>query len=278
MKFGWIASAILLGCFAAFLPDAFAQNAADGINDAGANLANNAPAEFGGIATTIANKFIPLINIIAIVMVIISGITLAFSQSQEAISVARNTLLGSLAAIAIVYIAGAITTAVTTGGGIIPNPSGAAGGIREEVVGIIEWIEFPAATLCVLMIIISGIRAIFTWGESEGATHLRRAIIAVIAGFTLIAIKFAITESLTVTGRPEGIIGAIILSVNGLLGFLALIAVIIIIIAGIMMVVNLGNDDQYKKARDLIVRVAVGLLIVITSWAIVNILIIPAVT
>lgn len=273
MRPSWLCSAIALGCFAALLPEALAQDALSGINDAGAQLANNANPEFGDIAITIADKFIPLINIVAIIMVAISGITLALSQGQEQIGIARNTFLGSLTAIFIVWIARAVTNAVVGGGGLIQNPSGASSGLREEIVGIIEWMQVPAATICVLMIIISGIRAILSWGSDEGIRHLRRTVFAVIIGFTLIAIKFFIEDSLTISGTPDGIIGAIVLSINGLLGFLALIAVVVIVIAGIMMVVNLGNDDQYKRARDLIIRVAIGLLVVIASWAIVNIIV-----
>ncbi len=242
------------------------------VGNAGWNLPIFA-SEFGSIATLVALVIKPLINTIAILSLVIAGIVMTFAQTENQVSVARRTAISCVAAIMIVNGAAALRSAVIapTGYGIVQEPGSAAVFLGIEVLGVIEWVQIPLATVAVLMIIISGIRAVVSWGSEEGVAQLRRTVISVVFGFTLIAVKFAFSESIVVTGRPDGLVGLIITIVNSLLLFLALIAVIVIIIAGIMMIVNIGNDDQYTKARNLIIRVAIGLLIVLASWAIVNV-------
>jgi len=229
--------------------------------------------EAGTIATTIASLFIPVINTIAVIAVVIAGSSLAFAQSDEQVNIARRTFVGSLVAILIVNSAWVIRDAFIGpgGAGIIQDPEGAAAFLGAEVVNIIDWVENTIAVIAVLMLIISGTRAVFSYGMEDQIPHLRFMLFSVIAGVTLIAFKVVFVESIVVTGEPSGIISGVIQITNALLAFIALAAVVVIVIAGIMMVMNIGNDEQYKKARDLIIRVAIGLLVIIMSLAIVNI-------
>ncbi len=64
--------------------------------------------------------------------------------------------------------------------------------------------------------------------------------------------------------------GFVIRIVNFALGFLGLIAVIIIIYAGVLYVISGGNDDQTGTAKKAIGYAVVGLLIVMGSYAFVN--------
>jgi len=54
----------------------------------------------------------------------------------------------------------------------------------------------------------------------------------------------------------------------GLVGFLALIA---LIIGGARMIIDFGNEDQVKKAKQTILWAVIGLMVVILSYAIINI-------
>ncbi len=54
----------------------------------------------------------------------------------------------------------------------------------------------------------------------------------------------------------------------GLVGFLALIA---LIIGGARMIMDFGNEDQVKKAKATILWAVIGLAVVILSYAIINI-------
>lgn len=54
----------------------------------------------------------------------------------------------------------------------------------------------------------------------------------------------------------------------GLVGFLALIA---LIIGGARMIIDFGNEEQVKKAKTTILWAVIGLAVVILSYAIINI-------
>jgi len=57
---------------------------------------------------------------------------------------------------------------------------------------------------------------------------------------------------------------------NYFLGFLGLVAVIVIIVAGVKLVTSQGNDSAVKSAQKTILYAALGLLLVFFAYAIVN--------
>jgi type IV secretory pathway VirB2 component (pilin) len=159
---------------------------------------------------------------------------------------------------------------------LLEDPGTTASYLGAEIRGVFEWVEVPLATIAVLMIIVSGLRAVTSWGSDDGLRQLRRTVFAVVIGFTIIAFKYAFSAAILIdpgtpeSGTPTPIMDAIVRMVNGALSYMALIAVVMVIVAGIMMILNIGNDEQYSRARNLIIRVAIGLLVIIASWAVVN--------
>ncbi len=67
--------------------------------------------------------------------------------------------------------------------------------------------------------------------------------------------------------------GAILKWTNFFLSFLALIAMIFVIYAGFLYVTSMGNDEQAKKAKNIIVWVVVGIIVIMIAYALVNTLI-----
>ncbi len=63
---------------------------------------------------------------------------------------------------------------------------------------------------------------------------------------------------------------AVLSLMNYFLGFLGLVAVIVIIISGVKLVASQGNDAAVKSAQKTIGYAALGLLIVFFAYAIVN--------
>lgn len=56
--------------------------------------------------------------------------------------------------------------------------------------------------------------------------------------------------------------------INVALGLLGIIAVIIIIYAGFLWMTAGGNDDKIKEARTMLINGLIGLIIIITSYAV----------
>lgn len=71
-------------------------------------------------------------------------------------------------------------------------------------------------------------------------------------------------------GNQTDIRVAIIKVLKAVLNFMALIAVVFIVIAGIRLVVSQGEDEQKDKAKKTIIYVIVGLIVILLARAIVE--------
>ncbi len=73
------------------------------------------------------------------------------------------------------------------------------------------------------------------------------------------------------TAADEGSIRDVILSVlNFVLNFLALVAVVVIVIAGIRLIVSQGEEEPREKAKKTIIYVVAGLIVILLAKVIVN--------
>lgn len=75
--------------------------------------------------------------------------------------------------------------------------------------------------------------------------------------------------------RPPDVVGtdfktAVRSFLNYFLGFLGLVAVIFVIYAGVLMVTAGGDDDQVGKGKKILLWAAVGIVLVLLSYAIVS--------
>jgi len=71
-------------------------------------------------------------------------------------------------------------------------------------------------------------------------------------------------SGLATTPLPETVAKLI----NAALGLLGLVAVVIILIGGFKWMTAMGNDDNVKKAKALILQGVIGLIIIICAYAI----------
>ena len=72
------------------------------------------------------------------------------------------------------------------------------------------------------------------------------------------------------TGGQTSVRALILTIVDYFLGFLGLIAVLMIIYGGVMMVTSQGNPEAVGKGKKIITYAAIGILIVLMSFAIVS--------
>ncbi len=66
--------------------------------------------------------------------------------------------------------------------------------------------------------------------------------------------------------------GAIVDFINYFLGFLGLIAVVMIIYAGVLLVTGQGEEEQINKGKKIILWAAIGILVIMLSYAIVRVI------
>lgn len=266
-------SSFIAGLFALFLAGiAYAQpsdltDAVDQVVAAGNLDTTLVGQDFGSIAVTVAQGFVPLVNALAILVIIVSSVLMILRQDEGEISQLKTVVGAALGAVILVNLAGPIQNIII---GVVDNPVGSEVIVESEVQGLLGFLLMPIGVLTVLMIIVSGIRAVVSYGSEQGVAQLRRTVVSVLAGVIVIYMSGGISTALTLDFGPGAIIVDIMYVVNVIVGFTALIAVAMIIYAGFMMIANTGNDDQYSRAKKLIIRVGIGLVVLMSSAAIIN--------
>lgn len=267
-------------------PDVLAQpqEAIDAINVVGgANLSTVLEGEDGGtILAGIMSAFLPLFNLVAVIILVITGLILIISQDEGQLETARKTLGIVAAAFVLVNVSLPVANSLTRGFSLDYGGNGSVGAslLSAEILGFIDFIEVPIVFVAVIMILISGIRAIAAFGTEQGATTLRRTVFAVAIGILIITAKIVLTTAIGanefdvfIQGNPDSspLVELIHNMLFIIIGFMALAAVIMIIIAGIIMVANTGNQEVAEKARGIIFRTIIGLIVILISGGLVTI-------
>ncbi len=211
-----------------------------------------------------------LIKGIALIVIARAALLLIVEQSEGELGEFKKQIVSALIAIVLIFIADPISQALfqDSATNILSDPEVSANMIQTQFLGIIDFIEEPIAVIAVIMIIVSGIRTVLNWGGSDGLTHLKRTVISIMIGLFLIVAKGEFVDALIVTHSPDPIIEAFRYYIRWAMGFVTLIAVAILIFAGFLMIVNIGKDDQYQRAKGIVIRVAIGLIVILASMAI----------
>lgn len=213
-----------------------------------------------------------------------AGVRLINSQEEDKLSKARRTILLSLVGVMALYLVPRFISAIYTAGGpsgVFATPGGVTAGATvfvDELYGILRWTSVVLVPLGIGMIVISGFRVIASFGSEDAVPVMRRAIASVGTGLLLILLdpenNPVIKNTLGIPnfglpGTPST--GPIIVRglaiVQSLLSFLALIAVVIVAYAGILLILSLGSEEEKTKAKGLLTRSAIGLLVVSISYA-----------
>lgn len=245
----------------------FLQNVAFNLVGQNGFLVLGSNFEFGWIVQNVATRFLPLLNIVAVLVIVVAGSLAIIAQDENRIQTARKVVAMAIVAILLVNIANAITQAFVTAFDFDlgqADPEAGAGILRDEILGWIKWIETPIAIIAILVIIISGIRCVVDYGTEKGVAQIRKTVMSVLFGIFLILAKLLISSAV-VSGDPINMVQAVSHLTVTILGYTAMAALAMIVVAGIYMVANLGNEEQYTKAKKLIARVIIGLLVIMVS-------------
>ena len=238
----------------------------------------------GGLAMYIRGIVLSLIGVVALFNIIRAGMKMIVSTEDDALGKARSSIGLNLLGIMLAFLSDRFVVAFYLGGlgGIAtPTETNIQTGAAEaalQIQGVIGFFSYLIAALGVLMIIFSGAKALSSFGKEDAVTQMRNTVTGVITGIVLLIVGPAVKMTLGLATDasatlPNGTISAspVIIRVIGivdtLLQFLGLVAVAIVIYAGILMILNNGNDEQYTKAKGLIVRALIGLTIVLVSFA-----------
>lgn len=218
-------------------------------------------------------RFAPLWISAAVLVLVIAGFTLMVSQDEGRLDKAKKT-------IAAVMIGGIIIVIILSGprnfvsimyngipGLLLINTGGYT--IGYEAAGIANWLTAMAAMFGILMIIITVIRAVASFGDESSYQNTRMSMLHVLFGLIVIGAAYLFEVVFFADRTPNALIALIASKILVVLLVITTIAVFILIYVGIRMIASFGQEDQYTAAKSLAIRVLLGLLVILVSYTLV---------
>lgn len=269
----------LLALIGAMLADtAFAQPVSGNAN----NVASGLVAVFGsggflGIVQALIGQIRLIIVIIGVLLIVLSGLRLISSQDDGKMEESKRVIASTCVGVMLAFMAERILSAFYSPGGTWNGGSIGTGAniLATEIGGIIDWALVVIVVLSILMIVASGLKAIGSFGKQENAEEVKQTVTGVIMGIGLIMLSGVIKLAL---GVNAGVAASQLSSPNAsvvitraanivmaVLQYLGLAAIAVIIYAGVLMVLNFGDEDQFQKGKGIIYRAIIGLVVVLIS-------------
>jgi hypothetical protein len=244
------------------------------------------------IVLSIAKVMRNLIGGIAILWIVVSGIQMIFAQGDETkLTEQKNSITYALIGLVIILLIERGITLLYGVPGVVRGLSTTNEGLNTEILGLVSFIKAIIGVAAMLMIIISGYQIISAEGEEEKITTQKKGILWVVIGIAVILInKFIVqnlyidpvkrqigdntkalaqTNALTQTNITN-IINTFGTVLQYLLGFVGIVAFAALIYGGASMVANFGNDEMVQNAKKIITNAIVGIIIVLSAFALVS--------
>ena len=235
------------------------------------------------VILAIAKVFRNLLGGIAIIFIVIAGIQMIMaSGNEEKIKEQKSSIIYAIIGLAIILILERLIVLIYGVPGIEREVIAGSGAlIDEEILGFVSFIKALIGSIAIFMIIISGIKTIAASGEEEKITEQHRSVLWIIIGIVIIVINQVIVKNLykepirttggeITTTNVENIIALIGKMLQFMLGFVGLIAFAALIYGAASMIANYGNDEMVQKAKKIIINALIGVIIIISAFAIVS--------
>lgn len=242
------------------------------LNSVGVGGSTNGGAGFNAILLYVVGAFRPLLFVTAAIALTVMGLRMVIGQEDDSLEKAKTTVSAAVSGIVLAMLMGPFVEAFVTmqGGGV--NGAGAAGVVSREAFGLIDWGLGIAGSLAVLFIVVSGVKAVANPTNEEGLSNLRQTVISVIIGVVILAARLIIASAVggTLAPNPLGLLAIPIAIAKAIFLFLGLLAVAVIVYAGVLMVLNYANEEQIQKGKSLLYRAVTGLVLIILCFSIVQ--------
>lgn len=215
-----------------------------------------------------SNSFMPLWTAAGSLVLVIAGFTLMISQDEGAISKAKTAIIAVVVGGAMIAISPTFIDALYHPGVIALPPFSLA--IELESLGFASWMAAIAATAGVIVVIVTVIRAVASFGDEDSYAKARSSLMYAAFGLLMIGAGIVIQNTFFGLRTPAPLIAFVFLKLSLVLIVIVLIAVAIIVYAGIWMIVNFGNEEYFTYGKSLLIRAIIGLCVVSASYALVN--------
>ncbi len=228
-----------------------------------------------------------MVAILSILFIVILGYRMITAGgNEETIKKSRSGVIWTLVGLVIMQVAGSFVSTLYGSEGnykVLDDYKGdVPQDLRQNVIEpILKYFLTFVAAIAVIMVVLSGLRMIFAAGDDGKIKKQQQVLLGSLTGLVIILIARPLIAAFygyeEVKPDPKSVIGIIMQITNYVLGFVAILAILMLIYAGFLMVLHFGNDALVQKARKIITWVLIGLALIISAYTIVTLFIMPTV-
>lgn len=225
-----------------------------------------------GMIADIVGMFSGLWGIVAVLMIVIIAVRMVAATDEGTMEKAKAGIGGVIAGMMFILMSTTMVALLNTLGSYNPLTGGGEIGFVSEVAGISQWISAMAGMIGMLIIIAGVFKAVVSFGDETAYATARTTVAHVVAGLLIIAFNEAIAIAVF-NNNPNPLMTLIMIRVQFILGIMTLVAMAVVIYAGIRMVANFGNEEAFTQAKGIIFRAAGGLVLIVVSFVLTQFLI-----
>lgn len=246
-------------------------------------IAYQGESQLQSVILAVAQVFRNLMGALAVVFIIVSGILMVFAQGDETkIAEQKRSITYAIIGLAIILIIERLIAAVYgVPGEMRALTKETATMVDVEIYGLVSYLKAILGSVAIFLIVISGIRTIASQGEEAAITNQRKAILWTIVGLVLIVINQVLVENIFIkpvresadkiqTSNVDAILGVFGRVTQFILGFVGLVAFAALVYGSATMVTNFGNEEAVDKAKKIIKNALIGIVIILSAFAIVS--------
>ena len=228
------------------------------------------------VRTDILGVIQNVLNILAILLLAIIGMQIASIHSEDAAKKGYKQMVGIISGIVVMNVAfdfsrTFVSTAINTPG----NAGILLGAARLNTVVIEPLINFFLTflvALAIFSIVLSSFRIITAYGKNEEQQKKSLAILGeAVLGLVVIGVARIFVTSVYGTYdaiRPNLPLGIkfVMDAINYGLGFVGMIALVMMIYAGFLMLTDLGKGERFKKGTNILRLSVIAIVIMLSAY------------
>ncbi|HLG25341.1 MAG TPA: pilin, partial [Candidatus Gracilibacteria bacterium] len=220
---------------------------------------------------------------IAVIVIIASGVRLitAGKQIEEIAGQQKENIKYALIGLIVIMMADVLVKEVFFGeqGEVFRSEADAQMAAErgtEQIRGLYNFIEYFIGAIAVLMIVISGIRMVLSAGNEEILGKTKKQIMWAIAGLVLVGVSELLVKDIVFPEQGSQLSDVnrarelIVNITNFVSAFIATVAIAMFMYGGFLYVTATGKEDQTAKAKKVLMGAAIGIVIAMAAFALVN--------
>jgi len=218
-----------------------------------------------------------LIASITILMMVVVGAKLVFSMGKpDSISNSRKQLVWMILGLAVISIAEFIAFFIwdpMSPAANIASPKIAEGLLMNKAKQIKLFVQIITSGITLILLALSGYNLITAGGDEAKLKNEKQFLKTFFAGAGILLLSEAIVKVISQEKPEKGIfMGSreILGLVDYMLSFAAMLCTFMLVLAGIYYVSSLGNEDQMKRAKKIVMGCILAIVAIISSYAIVS--------